>query len=78
MATEATTNWSIEDLEPYAKAVISAFGEDRLMYGSDWPVVELASEYSRWFETSVALAKDCSVDLEKLYRKNALMFYKIE
>jgi L-fuconolactonase len=37
--------WTVADLRPYAETVLDAFGPERLMYGSDWPVCGLASSY---------------------------------
>lgn len=46
MVTEADlAHWTIDDLRPYADTVLVAFGPDRLMYGSDWPVCTLAATY---------------------------------
>lgn len=46
LVTEADWNsWSVADLVPYADTVLDAFGPDRLMFGSDWPVCNLASDY---------------------------------
>ena len=46
MVTEADWEaWSIADLRPYADTVLEAFGPDRLMFGSDWPVCLLAASY---------------------------------
>ncbi|MFJ3670132.1 amidohydrolase family protein [Streptomyces sp. NPDC090106] len=43
LVTEADpAGWTVEDLRPYADVVLDAFGPDRLMYGSDWPVCRLA------------------------------------
>lgn len=51
MVTEANwSSWSKADLWPYVEIVLQAFGPDRLMAGSDWPVCLLASSYSNWFE----------------------------
>ena len=52
MITEIGPDWHIEDLRPFAKAVIDAFGPDRLMWGSDWPVVNLAGDYDAWVTAS--------------------------
>lgn len=50
MVTEADwRNWSVETLRPYLDAVVEAFGPDRLMAGSDWPVCLVATEYGQWF-----------------------------
>ncbi|MEU0943623.1 amidohydrolase family protein [Streptomyces canus] len=46
MVTEADlAAWTIDDLRPYADTVLDAFGPDRLMFGSDWPVCTLAATY---------------------------------
>jgi L-fuconolactonase len=51
MVTEADwSGWSAETLRPYLDVVVEAFGVERLMAGSDWPVCLLASEYGRWFD----------------------------
>lgn len=49
MVTEADWGgWTPADLEPYFDVVLAAFGPRRLMFGSDWPVILLASSYARW------------------------------
>lgn len=48
MVTEAGDNWSDDDLLPFAKSILTTFGPDRILFGSDWPVVNLASDYSTW------------------------------
>jgi L-fuconolactonase len=51
MVTEADwKGWTPEMLRPYLDVVVDAFGVDRLMAGSDWPVCLVATEYARWFE----------------------------
>lgn len=56
LVTEADwEDWKPADLIPYVAAVVDAFGPDRLMYGSDWPVCTLAASYSAVFETAVAI-----------------------
>ncbi|MFF7070697.1 amidohydrolase family protein [Streptomyces pseudovenezuelae] len=46
MVTEADlATWTIDDLRPYADTVLEAFGPDRLMFGSDWPVCTLGATY---------------------------------
>ena len=52
MVTEADLQtWTPEGLQPYIDVVLEAFGPRRVMYGSDWPVLLLAGDYSRWFGT---------------------------
>ena len=51
MTTEADhTKWHEADLRPYWETVLEAFTPSRLMFGSDWPVCLLASDYARWHE----------------------------
>jgi L-fuconolactonase len=51
MVTEDSwSHWSIESLRPYLDTVVSAFGPDRLMAGSDWPVCLVAAEYAQWWQ----------------------------
>lgn len=48
MVTEADqANWSPDDLRPYVHHILSMFGYDRLMFGSDWPVCTLAGSYQQ-------------------------------
>lgn len=48
LATEASwTTWTPADLQPYVDHLVGAFGPARLMFGSDWPVCELAASYDR-------------------------------
>jgi L-fucono-1,5-lactonase len=46
LVTEADwRHWTIEDLRPFVGVAVELFGPDRLMFGSDWPVCELAASY---------------------------------
>ncbi|MFE9879096.1 amidohydrolase family protein [Streptomyces sp. NPDC005784] len=48
MVTEADpARWTVDDLRPYADTVLEAFGPDRTMFGSDWPVCTLAATYAQ-------------------------------
>jgi L-fucono-1,5-lactonase len=51
LVTEADWSaWTVDDLVPYVRRVADCFGEDRLLYGSDWPVSMLAASYDRVLE----------------------------
>lgn len=51
MVTEADhASWTFEQLSPYWEVVLKAFGPNRILYGSDWPVVLLAGQYAVWVE----------------------------
>lgn len=49
LLTEAAPGDGVEALRPYVSAVAETFGTDRLIWGSDWPVLELAATYEDWF-----------------------------
>lgn len=78
--TEADTqNWTAEDLAPAIHHVIAVFGEDRVMFGSDWPVVLQASSYQRWVDTLDEITASLSTTAKrKLWNENARRFYRIE
>ncbi|MFE9612124.1 amidohydrolase family protein [Streptomyces sp. NPDC006012] len=60
LVTEADpASWTTGDLRPYADAALAAFGPDRLMFGSDWPVCTLAASYGR----VLATARDLTAQL---------------
>lgn len=52
MVTEADWRlWTADSLKPYFDVVLESFGPDRLMAGSDWPVLNVASSYEQWWKT---------------------------
>ena len=56
MVTEADwRTWTVDDLRPYAETVLEAFGPDRVMFGSDWPVCTLAASYEQVVAAAEAL-----------------------
>ena len=58
LITEADENWQTEALRPYAKHIITSFGAERVMWGSDWPVCRLRGEYAEWRKAALALTAD--------------------
>ena len=55
LITEAGPGWTIETLRPYFDFLLECFGPQRMMWGSDWPVVNLGGSYQRWYAATVAL-----------------------
>lgn len=55
LVTEAAPGWTVDDLRPFADHLLAAFGPQRLMWGSDWPVVTLAGGYARWRDAAADL-----------------------
>ena len=60
LVTEAAQDWSLDDLRPYADHLLEVFGPERLLFGSDWPVVNRAGGYDRWREAALALVAPLS------------------
>ena len=77
MVTEADWyTWSNEELSPYLDTVLEAFTPKRLMFGSDWPVVTLASSYRRWFDTvRTATAQLSQGERDWILRRTAVEAY---
>lgn len=78
MVTEANREtWQAADFRPYLDVVFEAFGEDRLMFGSDWPVCLLAGSYARVFELVNDSTRSLSTGArEKIFGGNAARFYR--
>lgn len=79
MVTEADwSNWKGEDFKPYLDVVFEAFGTKRVMYGSDWPVCEVAGGYQKM----IGLVQDYTSVLsrneqELFWGDNAINFYNL-
>jgi L-fuconolactonase len=79
LVTEAQVDWRSEDLEECIAHLLDCFGPDRLMWGSDWPVVELAGGYRRWHEAARDCLSSISADArERVFGSNAARFYGFE
>lgn len=80
VATEADpAAWTYDDLAPYLAHAIGCFGFDRLMFGGDWPVSELATSYARWVEVVDRVTAGVPrADLERLYRGTATRVYRLQ
>jgi L-fuconolactonase len=71
--------WTREQLRPYIDHVIEHFGPDRVLYGGDWPVSELAGSYPQWLETlDWATGGFSRADNRKLFRDNAIKTYRLK
>jgi L-fuconolactonase len=80
VATEAHHDtWTIDDIKPYVLHALEVFGEDRVVFGSDWPVCTLATSYKRWVETLEILTGEMSDEARtKFWRGNAIRFYRLD
>ena len=55
LVTEAGPSWSARDLAPFVAHLLDCFGPERLIWGSDWPVVHCAGGYDAWMAAADAL-----------------------
>ncbi|MFG2502764.1 amidohydrolase family protein [Streptomyces sp. NPDC048441] len=79
LVTEADPKaWTVDDLRPYADTVLDAFGPDRLMFGSDWPVCTLAATYGEVIDAARELTDSLS-DSERaaLFAGTAIRVYRL-
>ncbi len=79
MVTEADWKaWKAEDFTPYMDVVFEAFGADRVMFGSDWPVCRVAATYGEMLSIVEGyVAKLSATEQAKFWGDNAIGFYKL-
>jgi len=79
LLTEADlAGWRPPDLEPVMLHVLESFGPERVMLGSDWPVLRLASHHERWFEAlEHCLTGIPDESRRRLYHANGEAFYRL-
>lgn len=76
MVTEIGPDWRPEDLTPYARHVLTAFGPERVIWGSDWPVLNLAGDYAGWMQTARGLVAHLPATAQDaIFGGNARRFY---
>jgi L-fuconolactonase len=80
MLTEASWHsWRTDDFTPYLDVVFNAFGINRLMYGSDWPVCLLAGGYNRALEIlQLYTSKLSPQEQEQFFGGTAIEFYNLD
>ncbi|MEC9094660.1 MAG: amidohydrolase family protein [Planctomycetota bacterium] len=72
--------WSAEaDIEPILEVVFEAFGEERIVFGGDWPVCTLSRlTFQQWVDALVRFGRSCGPGtLEKMFQKNACAIYRL-
>ncbi len=79
VVTEADhKDWRPQGIQPYISTAIEAFGIERVMFGSDWPVVNLAASFGAWAAAlELATAGWGAGDMDKLLVDNAVRFYRL-
>lgn len=79
LVTEADwTSWRTRDLAPYTDHVLTVFGPDRVLFGSDWPVCELAATYDEVVEAAHTLGADLSAaERHEVFEGTARRAYRL-
>lgn len=79
LATEYGEGWSAKALQPIAEHLLDAFSPNRIMWGSDWPVLELDGSYTQWFLCIQELIAGLSNhERDSVLGKTAIEFYGIK
>jgi len=79
LTTEAdAVAWTPADLRPYVEHALACFGWERLLFGGDWPVVELAGGYPRWAAALATLIEPATQTQHRaLLHDNAARVYRL-
>lgn len=78
LVTEAGPDWTPEHLAPHVAVLLDAFGPERVIWGSDWPVCLLRAEYGPWLATAEALCAGLGPEARSgVFGGNAARFYRL-
>ena len=79
MVTEADWKaWKKDDFKPYMDVIVEAFGVDKIMFGSDWPVCLVAASYTEMMEIVKDYFSSFSIEEQrKVFGGNAAEFYNL-
>jgi L-fuconolactonase len=78
LLTEAGKSSNPSICTPWVEYVLKMFDSERAMWGSDWPVLELASNYQIWFKECLLLTEKYStLQRENIFCNNAINIYKL-
>lgn len=79
LVTEAGSGWTVQSLKPFVGVLLDSFGPTRLMWGSDWPVLNEASDYPGWMRAAEILTDQLSAaEREAVFGGSAASFYGLE
>jgi L-fuconolactonase len=79
LLTQAKQGAGVAEVDAFVARIFSCFGADRVMWGSDWPVVTLRAAYREWLEISLALVRrHASGGEESVFGANAVRFYQLD
>ncbi|WP_299817625.1 amidohydrolase family protein [uncultured Jannaschia sp.] len=76
LVTEAGPGWTPDDLVPFVAHLLDAFGPDRMLWGSDWPVATLACDYGTWLATARDLVGNAAA-WQTISEKTVIRAYRL-
>lgn len=76
LLTEAGPDWTPADLQPYMAHLLRIFGAQRLIWGSDWPVLTRAADYETWLEVAKTLVPE-GASTHQIFGQNAAQLYQL-
>jgi L-fuconolactonase len=78
LLTEAAVGSGLKEISPYIDHLLECFGSKRLIWGSDWPVINLMSNYSNWYNLTEEYLEKLSIDeRQEILGNNAELVYKV-
>jgi L-fuconolactonase len=70
--------WTYDQVRPYIELTIESFGTNRVLFGGDWPVLELAASYREWVDVVDKVTEGLGqADRRKIFRENAIRTYRL-
>lgn len=77
LVTEADSTWLAADLLPYIETLFEVFGDQRIIWGSDWPVCLLASSYDTWIKITKDYIHTHRLSEQDVFGHNAIRVYNL-
>jgi L-fuconolactonase len=79
LLTEAHPGADAAELDAFVAHIFTCFGVERVMWGSDWPVVTLRAPYREWLDMALALVRRHAPGHEEaVFSRNAIHFYRLD
>ena len=78
LVTEAPSDTPDHVFQPFVDHLLRCFGPGRLMWGSDWPVVNLRCDYGEWHDRAHRLIRRHAADGDAIMAINATEFYRLD
>jgi L-fuconolactonase len=80
LVERAGIEWSVSALRPYVETVVSAFGPSRVMFATNWPVLEISGNYAGWTEAFRSICNELRLapaDVERMFEGTARRVYSL-